>query len=203
MPVDECAIMDFTGFFRDPVNKRHCKLNIPTPFWLRQGIITDFGTLLLKRRRVPCQWKKVRDITAVRTERSPGAETVLVDDDQHIYIPIFDRAPAAPNCPTSYWWTETRDPKIRVAQKVVMDSEVDRQFPELPADEVLPAASMEPQLDYAFHNLGKTVKARMSDQKLGCLDIRTWEGKRGTGFSLRAKQVTLAGETTLYSLKCC
>ena len=53
---------------------------IPAPFWQGQGIITDFGTLLLKRRRVPCQWKKVRDITAARTERSLGAETVLVDN---------------------------------------------------------------------------------------------------------------------------
>ena len=92
---------------------------IPAPFWQGQGIITDFGTLLLKRRRVPCQWRKVRDITAARTERSLGAETVLVDDDQHIYIPIFDQASAAPNCPTNYWRTETKDPRVRVARKVV------------------------------------------------------------------------------------
>ena len=122
---------------------------------------------------MPCQWKKVRDITAVRIERTPGAETVLVDDDQHIYIPTFDLAPAAPNCPTNYWWTKTRDPKIRVAQKVITDSEDDRQFPELPADKVLPTASTEPRLDYAFHSLGKEVKARISDQKLGYLSIRT------------------------------
>ena len=85
---------------------------------------------------MPCRWKRVRDITTVRIERTKGAGTVLVDEDQHIYIPIFNRAPAAPNCPTNYWWTETKDPRVRVAQKVVMDSENDEQFPELPVDEV-------------------------------------------------------------------
>ena len=85
---------------------------IPAPAWQGEGIITDFGTLLLKRRWVPCSWRKVRDITAARTERSLGAETVLVDNDQHIYIPIFDRASAAPNCPSNYWWTETKDPRV-------------------------------------------------------------------------------------------
>ena len=63
---------------------------IPAPSWQGEGIITDFGTLLLKGRQVPCQWTKVRNITAARTEISLGAEIVLVDDDQHIYIPIFD-----------------------------------------------------------------------------------------------------------------
>ena len=128
---------------------------------------------------------------------------MLVDNDQHIYIPIFDQAPIAPNCPTNYWWTKTKDPRVRVAQKVVTDLNDDGQFTELPADKVLPTASKEPRLDYAFHNLGKTVKARKSDQKLGCPDIQTWEDKTGTEFSVRARQVTLTGETTLYSLKCC
>ena len=121
MPEEECAIMDFTGFFRDPAAKRHCRLNmsaetnyfysavvgeltysqthshckgtfgsigldhmenlfiteslevvtkrvtvrenfrtgdmmvleigayIPAPSWQGEGIIMDFGTLLLKR----------------------------------------------------------------------------------------------------------------------------------------------------------
>ena len=62
---------------------------ILAPSWQGEGIITDFGTLLLKRQQVPCQWKKVRDIIAARTERPSGAETVLVDDDQHVYIPFF------------------------------------------------------------------------------------------------------------------
>ena len=59
---------------------------IPATLRQGQGIVTDFRTLLLKKRRVPCQWKKVRDIIAVRIERTKGAGTMLVDDDQHIYI---------------------------------------------------------------------------------------------------------------------
>ena len=30
-----------------------------------QGVISDFGTLLLKQRWVSCRWKRVRDITTV------------------------------------------------------------------------------------------------------------------------------------------
>ena len=89
-----------------------------------------------------------------------------------------------------------------MAQKVVEDSDSNEQFPELSVDEVLPAANTDPRLDYAFHKLGKTVKTRMADQKLGRLDIWTWEEGTGTEVSIRARQVTLAGETTLYSLKC-
>ena len=120
---------------------------LPAPSWQGEGIITEFGTLLLKRRQVPCQWKKVRDITAARTERSSGVEIGLVDDDQHLYIPIFDQAFAAPNCPTNYWWTETKDPRVRVAQKVITDSDNEEQFPELTVEEVLPATNTDPRLD--------------------------------------------------------
>ena len=151
---------------------------------------------------MPCQWKKVRDITAARTERSSGAETVLVDDNQHIYIPIFDWAPAAPNCPTNYWWTETKDLRVRVARKVVKDLDHEEQFPELPVDEVLPIANTDLRLDYTFHKLGKTVETWMADQKLGYPDIWTWEEGIGTEASTKAKQVTLAAKTSLYSLKC-
>ena len=135
---------------------------------------------------MPSQWKKVRDITAARTERSSGAETVLVDDNQHIYIPIFDRASAAPNCPTNYWWTETKDPRVQVARKVVTDSDNDEQFLELPVDEVLLAANTDSRLDYAFHKLGKTVETWMADQKLGCPATRTGEVGIGTEASTRA-----------------
>ena len=167
-----------------------------------QGIITDFGTLLLKHRRVPCHWKKVRDVTAARMERPKRGGTVLVDDDQHVYLTTYDLALATPNCPTNYWWTKTRNPKVRVAQRVIMDPEEDRHFAELPAREVLPAASMETQLDYAFHNLRKEVQARITDQRLDCANVHTLGGEARMEFSLRAQYVTLAWETTLYSLKC-
>ena len=43
---------------------------IPATLRQGQGVIADFGTLLLKQCQVPCRWKRVRDITAVRLERS-------------------------------------------------------------------------------------------------------------------------------------
>ena len=68
-----------------------------------QGIVMDFGTLKLKQRQVPCRWKKVKEITAARMERTKGGGKVLVDDDQHVYLTTYDLALAAPNCPTIYW----------------------------------------------------------------------------------------------------
>ena len=144
----------------------------------------------------------MRDITADRTGRDLGAETVLVDNDQHIYIPIFDRASAAPNCPSNYWWTETKDPRVRVAQKVVKGSDNEEQFPGLAGEEVLPAASTDLRLDYAFYKLGKIAEGWMAGQKLDCPGIRTWEGGTETEVSSRARRVILAGETSWYSLKC-
>ena len=89
-----------------------------------------------------------------------------------------------------------------MARKVVTDSDNAQQFPELPVDEVLPAANTDPRLNHAFQKLRKTVETWMADQKLGCPDTRTWEEGIGTKASMRARQVTLAGETSLYSLKC-
>ena len=102
---------------------------------------------------MPCQWQKVRDITAARTEKPSRTEAELVDDNQCVYLPIFDRAPAAPNCPTNYWWTETKDPRVQVARKGVEDVEHDEQFPELQDGELLAEASTDLPLDYAFHRL--------------------------------------------------
>ena len=84
----------------------------PAPSWQEEGIVMDFGTLSLKEQQVPCQWQKVRDITAARTEKPSRTEAELVDDNQRVYLPIFDLAPAAPNCPTNYGWTETNDPRV-------------------------------------------------------------------------------------------
>ena len=75
---------------------------------------------------MPCQWQRVRDIIAARTEKPSRTGAELVDDNQRVYFSIFDLAPAAPNCPTNYWWTETKDPRVRVARKVVEDAEHDK-----------------------------------------------------------------------------
>ena len=107
-------------------------------------MVTEFGTPLLNRRQVSYQWKKVRDITAARVEKFLGVEIGLVDDDQHLYFPIFDRAFTAPNCPTGYWWTETEDVRVRVVREVHNKSEGKESFKELTEEEVLPATSTDP-----------------------------------------------------------
>ena len=89
-----------------------------------------------------------------------------------------------------------------MAKKVVKDLEHDKQFPELPIDEVLPVVNMDLRLDYAFHKLGKTVETWMVDQKLGCPATRDREEGVGTEASAGARQITLAGETSVYSVKC-
>ena len=75
-------------------------------------------------------------------------------------------------------------------------------FLDLPANETLPAASTDAQLDYAFYSLRKGVQAQVIDQKLECANIRALGDKENSDFSLRAQYFTFAWETTLYSLKC-
>ena len=170
----------------------------PSPQRQGEGMITEIGTLLLNRRQVPCQWKKVRSITAARVEKFLGVEIGLVDDNQHLYFPIFDRAFTAPNCPTGYWWTETEDARVRVVREVHKESDGKESFKELTEEEALPATSTNPQLDYAFYKVGKAVEAWMER----CPNIKTWRDGIGTDVVMRAQQVILAGETSLYSLKC-
>ena len=94
---------------------------------------------------MPFRWKKVKDITAAWMERTKGGGMVLVDDDQHVYLTTYNLALATLNCPTKSWWTKTTNPRVRVAQRVIMDPKEDGRFAELPASEVLPAASKEAQ----------------------------------------------------------
>ena len=136
-----------------------------------QGIVTDFETLLLKHRPVPCHWKKVKDVTAAWMERTKRGGTVLVDNDQHVYLTTYDLALATPNCPTNYWWTETKNPRVRVVQRVLRDTGDDGQFTDLPVNEVLPAASTDTRLDYAFHSLRREIQARKTDHRLDCKNI--------------------------------
>ena len=125
-------------------------------------------------------------------------EIGLVDDDQHLYFPIFDRALTAPNCPTNYWWTETEDARVQVVREVHKESDKKEQFEGLTEEEALPAASTNPQLDYAFYKVGKAVEAWMER----CPNIKTCRDGIGTDVITRAQQVILGGETSLYSLKC-
>ena len=45
---------------------RENSVSIPTVFQQDQVVIADFRTLVFQRRWAPCQWKRVRDITASR-----------------------------------------------------------------------------------------------------------------------------------------
>ena len=36
-----------------------------------------------------------------------------------MYLRTYDLALVVPNCPTSYWRTKARDPKVRVAQRAI------------------------------------------------------------------------------------
>ena len=67
---------------------------------------------------------------------------------------------------------------------------------------MLAITSTDLQVEYAFHRLGKTVETWMVDQKLGCPATRDREEGVGTEASARARQITLAGETSVYSVKC-
>ena len=101
--------------------------------------------------------KRVRDITSVRLERSHRGRSVLVDDNQQVHLTTYDPTPAAPNCPTNYWWTSMGDPKVSVARKVFTAPGKKESFCDLPANETLPPASSDIRLDYAFYSLRKKV----------------------------------------------
>ncbi len=85
-----------------------------------------------------------------------------------------------------------------MARGVSKDSDKEEQFTELTEEEVLPTASTDPQLDYAFYRVGKSVEAWIER----CPNQKTWRDGIGTDVITRAQQVILAGETSLYSLKC-
>ena len=68
--------------------------------------------------------------------------------------------------------------------------------------ETLPTASSDIRLDYAFYSLRKKVQARVVNQKLECVNIRTLRDRESTEFSLKAQYLTFTWEMTLYSLKC-
>ena len=85
-----------------------------------------------------------------------------------------------------------------MVRKVHKESDGKESFEELTEEEALPATSTNPQLDYAFYKVGKAVEAWMER----CPNIKTWRDGIGTDIVMRAQQVILAGETSLYSLKC-
>ena len=78
------------------------RASIPATLRQGQGVIADFGTLLLSCRWTPCRWRKVRDITAIRLKRISSGGSVLVDDNQQVHLTTYGPAPVAPNRPKNY-----------------------------------------------------------------------------------------------------
>ena len=110
---------------------------------------------------------------------------------------------AASNCPKDYWWTSTRDPRIRVVPKVTTTENKEEGFRNLLPREILPTADNNIHLEFAFYSLRKKVRALMADHKLRCSDIYALGSRDNTDFSLWAQYLTFARGVTLYSLKCC
>ena len=58
---------------------RENRVSIPAAYKHDGGMTTDFGTLVFHKGRPPCQWKRVRDITASRRPRIGVSGTDLLD----------------------------------------------------------------------------------------------------------------------------
>ena len=102
----------------------------------------DFGMLVFRRRRVPCRWKRVRDITASRLPQIGLGRVRLADDDQRVHITIYDPVTEVPNCPTNYLWSSTGEARIRVVQKIDAAASGEEDFLPLQPSEILFTASM-------------------------------------------------------------
>ena len=63
------------------------------------GMTTDFGTLVFHKGRTPCQWKRVRDISASRRPRIGVSGTELVDKDQHVHVTLHNPVAEVQGCP--------------------------------------------------------------------------------------------------------
>merc|ERR1711867_282180 len=71
---------------------------------------------------------------------------------------------------------QRQDARVRVVKEVHKESDKKEQFEGLTEEEALPAASTNPQLDYAFYKVGKGVEAWMER----CPNIKTWRDGIGT-----------------------
>ena len=89
-----------------------------------------------------------------------------------------------------------------MVRQVGTNQDKDRQFPEMLTGEVLPAASTDLQLNYAFYQLREMIELRTKGKRLGCLDPHPGEETARTDIGARARQVTLIKEAILYTLKC-
>ena len=85
-------------------------ISIPAAYKQDIGMLTDFGTLVFHRNQPPCQWKKVRDISASRSPRVGMGGTELIDEDQQVHVTLQDTISEVPNCQAEYLWSSTGEP---------------------------------------------------------------------------------------------
>ena len=82
-------------------------VSIPAAYKQNVGMLTDFGTLVFHRNQPPCQWKKVRDISASRRPRVGIGGTELINEDQHVDVMLHDTIAEVPGCLAKYLWSST------------------------------------------------------------------------------------------------
>ena len=68
--------------------------------------------------------------------------------------------------------------KVVKPSDVFVAADKEGSFQELPASEILPAASMDTQLDYAFYSLRKGVQARVTDRSWNVQIYVHWETRK-------------------------
>ena len=90
----------------------------------------------------PCRWKKIRDISASRLPRVGDGGVGLVDEGKRIHLTIHEPVTASVNCPSSYKWYSTGEPRVRVVQKVEESSSEEGEIKALQPKEILYAASV-------------------------------------------------------------
>ena len=128
-------------------------VSIPAVFKHNGGMTTDFGTLVFYRGQPPCQWKRVRDITASRRPRMGAIGTELIDEDQHVHVTLHETTAEAPGCPANYVWSSTRELRIKVVQMTGGGPRREQDFPELRPEEILFAAGVNLKLEHAFYQM--------------------------------------------------
>merc|ERR1712114_106286 len=96
---------------------------------------------------------------ASRLPRVGDGGVGLVDEEQRVHVTIHDPVTASQNCPSSYRWYSTREPRVRVVQKVEESSSKEGNFKALQPKEILYAASVNLKLEYGFYLLRKTFRA--------------------------------------------
>ena len=96
----------------------------------------------------------------------------------------------APNCPTNYLWSSTREPRIRVVQKVEGAACGEADFSSLQPREIFYATSINLKLEYAFYLLAKRFWSLLANQKIRCSDIRALGNTDKPDTSFQAQYLT-------------